>query len=287
MSDIAKYIILLVLAAGIIGMTACNHKTSDKKIIIASIEPQKWLLEQIVGDKMDIRIFLPANVDPENFDPPISLVKDAANSVAFMKTGYLPWEDLLTERIKDGNKNIIIFDTSVGIIPITDTHKHKDKKHENIDPHIWSSVKNAKIIAGNMVDNICEIDPQNSAYYRANFEQLSVRLNSMDQRYDSLLSNASNRNFIVYHPILSYFARDYNLMQIPLGNDGKEFSLSSLYNKITELDDDIIYTLFYQPNGEESKLNSLINNKNIKWIEINPTAADWNKEMDKIVNALI
>lgn len=283
MAETTKYIILLIAAASVTLLLGCRRNNSDRKIVIVSIEPQRWILEKIVGDKIQVISFLNGNSDPENFDPPLSTIKSASKSLSYFKTGFLPWEDMIVERIKGGNDGMKMVTVANGIKPVTGTHGHGHS--DEVDPHIWTSVKNAKIIAKNMFDAITELDSMNSSYYKENFDKLINELNSLDSAFESI-KNQNSKNIIVYHPILSYLARDYNFNQIVIGSENKEFSISNLKDKLQEIDDNPYSIAFYQPNGELGQLNALLGKTDIRMIEINPMNYDWDIEMNKILEAL-
>lgn len=52
----------------------------------------------------------------------------------------------------------------------------------------------------------------------------------MDSVIASRLAPAKGKAFLVWHPSLSYFARDYGLRQIAIGQEHKESSISGLTN---------------------------------------------------------
>ena len=55
-----------------------------------------------------------------------------------------------------------------------------------------------------------------------------------DVRIDSMLRLAPARAFIVRHPSLSYFSRDYLLEQVAVGADNKELSVASVKRALDE-----------------------------------------------------
>ena len=167
MTDIVRYILLLLAAAAVAAVPGCSAKKSARPIVTVSIDPQKWLLDSIVGDRVEVKSLLPGDANPENFDPPLATLRDASRSLLYMKMGHLPWEDALGERLLEGNRTMKIVDTSEGIDLITDgghAHLHNDADgdhhdHSGADPHTWTSVRNARVIASNMVNALVEADP--------------------------------------------------------------------------------------------------------------------------------
>ena len=72
-----KFVKILFVAAATIGVGSCSSYTSEggNKIITVSIEPQRWILERIVGDKFEVNTILSVGADPENFEPSLSDMK--------------------------------------------------------------------------------------------------------------------------------------------------------------------------------------------------------------------
>ena len=72
--------------------------------------------------------------------------------------------------------------------------------------------------------------PADSAYFAERFAATESRLDSLDSVIASRLAPAKGKAFLVWHPSLSYFARDYGLRQIAVGQEHKESSISGLTN---------------------------------------------------------
>lgn len=127
--------------------------------------------------------------------------------------------------------HIQVFDTSTGVDLIFESaFDHGDHRHEGgVEPHIWNSTANALIIAGNTFKALTVLDKGNEAYYKARYDSLCQRIEQTDSLIRQTLSvPGADRAFIIYHPALSYFARDYGLHQISIEEGGKEPSPAHL-----------------------------------------------------------
>lgn len=230
-----KIVKIIVSIASICSLMGCREKVADEGKLTVSIEPQRFLLESIAGPKWHVTSLLSRGEDPENFDPPMSALRDLYDSKAYFPVGTIEFEHHLLEHTDGGPT---VFDTSQGITLISGTHcNHHDKEyaddhHHDTDPHIWSSLRNARIMAGNMLDAMISIDPADSAQYRENYRKLTMRLDSAAKVIERNLAPVKGESFMVWHPSLSYFAADYGLHQIPLGMDNKEMSVSTFRSNI-------------------------------------------------------
>lgn len=296
MTDIVRYTLMLLGAAAVAALAGCSSKGGARPVVTVSIDPQKWLLDSIVGDRVEVRTLLPGDANPENFDPPLAALRDASRGIVYMKMGHLPWEDALASRLKEGNSALRVVDTSEGIELITDgghSHLHNDADgdhhdHSGADPHTWTSVRNARVIASNMLDAMVEADPVNADLYRRRHADLDRNLARMDSTMASRLAPVSGRAFLVWHPSLSYFARDYGLTQIALGGGGKEISLPGLMERLRAVPSGSErLVMFVQPQMDESGRSDAISQATgARKALFNPMASDWDKTMMQLVDEL-
>lgn len=242
------YITLFSLMLTCVGLlAACSAGPSDKPIVTVSIEPQKYLLEQITGDKVEVRTLIANGANPETYDPSLTHVLNLSKSIGFLRMGNIGFEAAILDKIREEDPDLPIYNTSLGIIPVVGTHSHDGVSHDAVDPHTWSSVKNAKIIADNMLKAMIEIDPANKGYYTRNHDRFAHHLDSLDNALAAKLAPHAGEAFMVWHPSLSYFARDYGLVQIPAGNaDNKEVAITALKESIDHADEHQVRIFFYQ-----------------------------------------
>lgn len=275
-----------------LSFSACGDKDRDNRRVIAvSIEPQREILEHIVGDKFKIVTIMSGGDNPETFEPSPMRRVDIENSEAYFTVGLLPFENSLKKSSADKNKFV---DTSEGINLIYGTHSHEsikdDKRHVHThtmaDPHIWTSVKNAKIMAMNMTEKMTDIDPANAPTYRDNLARYCTYLDSIDTAFAHKLSKSVKKGFLVWHPSLSYFAKDYNLEQISVSSDTKEASVSSLTDVIKKAKTDSINVLFYQQEFDNRQAEMIGKSIDARLITIRPSAYDWVNELSVIVDGL-
>ena len=281
--------VVLSLALATLGaLVACSTRTSQKPVITVSIQPQKFLLEQIVGDKIDVRCLLANGGNPESYEPSLTHLMNLENSEAYFQIGNIGFESAIIDRIRNNNPKLKIFNTSDSIRLIIGTHgdcSEHGHSHE-VDPHTWSSVKNGKIIAANMYKAMVNMDPANEKIYTRNYNRLAVRLDSLDNKIDSLLRDKRGTAFMVWHPSLSYFARDYGLRQISIGVEGKEESVQRIQSKIDEAKA-MDATVFFTQKDFDSRQASVISQETgADVVAINPLNYDWDKELYGVAVAL-
>lgn len=264
---------------------SCNRSEKvDKATIAVAIEPQQYILEQLVGDRYDVVSLIPSGANPEMFDPTFADMEKVTNAAAFMAVGHLPMEQKIIAALL--NKKVKIVDTSNGIELIYGTHSHGDHSHTVVDPHVWASVKNVKIIARNMVDALIEIDTEHSAEYQANYQKFIAELDALDDAIGKELSDAKGNSFVMWHPSLSYFARDYSLRQLAIGHDNKELSVSQFKSGVDKSNEGNVRVFFTQAEFDSEKTAQLAAQVGADTVMVNLMGKNFISELKKCADAI-
>ncbi|MCC8113914.1 MAG: zinc ABC transporter substrate-binding protein [Bacteroidales bacterium] len=278
-----RYILSLGFALLLLTSWSCKKSAAEaeKPILLVSIEPQRKMLEELAEPYYSVVTLLPPGSNPETFEPTVAQRMRAAKSQAYFPIGYLPFEEALSATF-EGKAPVV--DTSAGIELLSDTHSHGDHDHAVADPHIWSSLRNGKIMAQNMAAALAQLDPEHAQEYRERSAQLSARLDSLDAVAAQAASGA--QAFAVWHPSLSYFARDYGLKQIAVGQESKEVSLKELKRIIEEAREDSVKVFFFQREYDSRQADNLNQEIGSRLVVIDPLAYDWDTELIRIADEL-
>ncbi len=270
---------------------SCSSRKTDEHTLVVSLEPQRAILEAIVGDRFTVTTLLPSGANPETFEPTIKTRKAVDNASAYFYIGNIPFEDKIIETLPP---TVTTVNTSTGIVPVYGTHNHEhhhdavgDEHHHNdIDPHTWTSVRNAHIIATNMFEALKKLDPDGSDYYTKRYLGYIAHLDSLDNAFASRLSTQPDKAFAIWHPSLSYFARDYGLEQIAVGFENKEVSPLRLAEVAKHAKAEGVTVLFFQKEYDSRQVQSLNSALNAKIVIINPLAYDWEQQLENVTHAL-
>lgn len=302
-----KYIVYILLSLPVI-MLGCADgvKKEETRTISVTINPQKYFLEQIVGDKFNVNCIVPTGSNPESFDPAPSQMVALSKSEAFFKVGYLGIENTLLEKARQNNPNLKLIDCSEGIVPMDGNlhedcgHDHGDEQHQHHhhhhhdvhighaggDPHIWSSPLTARTMVENMYLAVSEIDSVNKDFYKINYEKLMSEINHTDSIISGLIAKAPSKSFIIYHPALSYFAHEYGLTQYSIEHEGKNPSPSQLRQLIDMAKAEGVKVVFIQQEFDTKNAQTVADAIGGKAMVIDLMSYDWHGEMIKIARAL-
>lgn len=273
-----KFCILLA-ALSVVG--GCRNKAAvtDKPVVTVSIEPQRWALERLAGDNVEVRCLLARGGNPESYEPAFSHLATLEHSSAYITMGNLGFEEAIIGKVKANIPGLTIYCASDSIELLHASHGHHD---HGADPHVWSSAPNMRIMASNMLRALLDIDPANAATYHERFTALAQHIDSIDRLCDSILTPIKGSAFLVWHPSLSYFARDYGLHQISLGSEGKEHSVADTRRLLQYADSARIFLI--QKDFDPSQAQALIND--IETHTIDPLNYDWDTELVTTARAI-
>jgi zinc transport system substrate-binding protein len=187
--------------------------------------------------------------DPHTYEPKPAQMAALSDSAIFFRMG-VEYENAWLDRISSTNPKMEIVDLSEGIqkLPMP-AHQGEQEaaSGEGKDPHVWTSPALVKSMAEKIYTELSGLDPANKLVYKSNLESFIKDIDTLDSEIRSSLSGISNRRFMVFHPGWGYFARDYNLEEIPIEVGGSEPSASELAALIDRARADNIDVVFAQP----------------------------------------
>jgi zinc transport system substrate-binding protein len=148
------------------------------------------------------------------------------------------------------------------------------------------STSNAKIIVRNIYRALAEIDSKDSIYFKSNLTKLLEKIEITDINVRESISKNKTLTFLIYHPALTYFARDYGLTQIPIEEEGREPSAAQLQQTISTAKKKMVKIIFIQKEFANRNTSIVEQGTNAQKVEINPLSYNWNKEMENIAMKL-
>ena len=270
-------------------LSACGNTTqkSEKPILTVTLEPLRYFTEAIAGDNYEVVSMVPKGSSPESYDPTPQQLVNLSKSQAYFRIGYIGFEQAWMKKLEANCPNMEVYNTSKGIDLIRDKgHWHGDHFHEGgVEPHVWNSTQNALIIADNIYQALCELDSTHQEDYQKRLDVLKQTIRQTDANICTLLENADS-TFLIYHPALSYFARDYGLKQVSIEEGGKEPSPAQLKALIETCRNENVHTIFVQQEFDQRNAQLIAHELGINIVSINPLSYDWVKEMIRIAEAL-
>lgn len=259
--------------------------------VTVSIAPLKYFVEQIGGDRVRTEVFVPAGASPATFEPKPRQMVQLAESRLFIAVG-VPFERAWLPRIANANPAISIVKATAGmkLMPMQD-HHHDGGDHEGdrdilFDPHVWNAPSMCREMAGTILSALVRTDPAGSNVFQRNYDRLLDRINDVDGRIRTLLTNLSGVHFMVYHPSWGYFAREYGLIQVPVEVEGKEPGPRELAEIIRLAKKESIKVIFIQPQFSKKSAQTIAKAINGRVVIADPLAEDWGNNLVKVAGAV-
>lgn len=281
-----KYFLIFTL----IGLVACQPKQKiQADMISVSILPQQYFVDQISGGKIKVNVLVPPGSSPHNYSVLPSQMEELAHSKAWLQVGLLTFEEAWKEKFADTNPDLAIINTSEGI-QLMDGGEH-DHEHEEMgghshettaDPHVWLAPEEVKILAKNTLLALQSAFPEQSESLSQNYNQFILKIDSLDAWIKTELAPLQNRNILIFHPTLGYFAREYGITQIPLELEGKEPSPKHMKTIVDQARQQNIRIVFIQKEFDAENALQLSREIGGEVVTIDPLEYNWEKQMRDI-----
>lgn len=222
--------------------------------VFVSIPPQKWLTDRIGGDRVSSHVLIDKGQDPHTFEPtPVQIAKLANASLYF--TTDMPFEKTIVRILQQNGTTLHIVNAAedVSKIPIQihhDEHGHHDhgaKQQQNLDPHIWLSPINLKLMARTITDALINEDPTHREAYERNLAQALETLDEVHKKLKQQLAPYQGETIFVFHPSFGYFTQTYNLHQEAVEVAGKAPTPKQLVTIIRKAKEEKVRVIFVQP----------------------------------------
>ncbi len=277
---------LLLAACG--GPAKNSDKDKGKAVVSVSIAPYKYFVEAIGGDDFEVNILVPAGASPHTYEPTMAQIQALSNSLAYISNGYLDFELAWLYRFYEVNPSmkIISFANNQELL-YSKAWQHDDHMHyEGVDPHFWISPKSAYRIASDLKGLLVTLKPESAAVYEENYTRLVAEIAALDDEVNKMLAQYASRSFMIYHPVLGYFARDYSLQQVAVEHEGKEPSPGALKSLVDNARSLGIKTIFVQPEFDRKNSEVIATEIGAGVVTIDPLSADWPGSIRDIAAAL-
>ncbi len=267
-------VIMLIL----IGCTE-NTDINGKITVATSIPPVAQFIEKVCKEKVNIITLLPSGASPETYEPSLKDKQALENARLYFSVGLPMEENSVIPTLNDNTLNIELYKT-------VNKHYNDLYEDEHRDPHIWLSVKRAKIMINEIAEKFAVIDANNADFYKSNATEYIKELDNLDTEIKNIFKNKMNKKFIVFHPAFNYFAEDFGLYSYALEEHGKETTAKNLSLMIDFAKKENIKTVFYQAEASAKMPETFANEISGKAIKLYPLAYNYTENLKSIANEI-
>lgn len=296
---------------------SCEINDTGKLRVFVSILPQKYFVERIGGELVDVAVMVAPGMNPSSYDPLPGQMSALAAAEMYFRIG-VPFEDVWISRIKRNYPNLAIIDTRKNITlrrmetvhTITEqtrpdslsadsvavyTHlaieqEHDDHTHTHesgrYDPHIWLNPDFVKIQAETICDALCDAAPAHEREFRKNLEAFHSELDRLSNDITTELSGITNKSMLVFHPAWGYFTDRFGLKQIPVEIEGKEPGPAQLAAIIDFARRENIDIIVVQSQFSTRLAETIASEINGTVLQIDPLAEHYSKNLREAAKAI-
>ena len=184
-------------------------------------------------DKAEVVLILPQGAEPHAFEPKPDDIKRIIESDVFFYVSdeMEPW----VSKIKNEKSKAMFVNLSKGI---KQRNTNNEESEENMDPHYWLDLGNARLMTNEISKVFISADPKNSDYFKSNSEILKNNLDKIDNEFAITLKTCKTKS--VYHAghfAFGYLADRYGLTYQAIQgyspeSDAKAQDVASFINQI-------------------------------------------------------
>ena len=242
-----------------------KSEETKKLSIVTTIFPAYDWVKQVVGDNKNVEIsfLIDKGVDLHSYQASAADIAKITDSDLFVYVGGES-DDWAEDIIKENpNLKYINMVDSIGEAALaeelvegmqdeeehdneSEEHANEEGEHEDgeeeIDEHVWLSIKNAETIVSAIEAKLAEIDPDNKAEYEKNANDYLAKLDELDKEYKDTLSSIQNKTIIVGDRFpFRYLVNEYGIKYYAAfkgcdaGSEASFETVKFLANKMDEL----------------------------------------------------
>lgn len=311
-----KYFIYCLLVGIVV---SCSSSPDKDRTVSVSILPQRYFVERIAGDFVKVNVMIPPGANPAASDLSPEQLKALYNSSVYFAIGYLPFEVTHLYPVLNELPGIQVVSHSEGIDLLEGScnhshgedivgeehqcsgedcdhdHAHHECDHaaehvhsgltagdhsiKQVDPHIWMSPAYAKRMAASVAEVFSKKFPAEKERFDRNYKRLEAEIDSIDREARRITGVKQEKTIAIYHPALTYFAKDYGMEQVAIESEGKEPNPVHIRETIELCRAKGIRIVFIQSQFDVENAKAVAREIGGEVIAIDPLNPDWKSEM--------
>lgn len=288
-----------------LGVSALTPLALAKPVIVTSIKPVSMVVAAIAGDKADIEQIVSSTASPHDFAMRPSDLKKIINADTVVWVGE-SLERFLEKPLENAGKEESSIEwlalDGMALHNFAKEHHHDEDEedhdheghddhdhhvadgnheehegheghhHDGVDPHVWLSPDNVKVLAKAVTARLVSLDSANAGYYQDNLAAFEKGLSAKDAEIRKALNKVSKVPYIVFHDGYSYFEQHYGLShagEITVSPERKPGA-----KKVAEIRHEIqenkVQCVFSEPQFSPAIVKTLLEGSDVKTAPLDP-----------------
>lgn len=191
--------------------------------ITATVSPLADLVARVGGERVEVRSLVPPGADSHTYAPRPRDAMRLEDADLYLGIG-LALNDgavrLARTNLRDDARLVLLGEEWLDLDALVYDHPAGDRTDVPRDaaglgpnPHVWTSLRNARALVVGIVAVLSELDPDDAAGHAERGDALIADLETLDARIVEAVAtiDATDRALVTYHDAWIYFARDYGL----------------------------------------------------------------------------
>ncbi|MEA3232352.1 MAG: zinc ABC transporter substrate-binding protein [Thermodesulfobacteriota bacterium] len=264
--------------------------SADKLTVFVSILPQKYFVQQIGKDFVDVHVMVLPGASPATYEPKPRQMTTLSRADIYFSIG-VPFEKAWLQKIVAATPEMKLIPIDRGIKKISMMPVHEDEKkdhhdHGALDPHIWLSPPLVKKQARTILEALIEVDPDKALEYQSNYDVFIFEIDRLDMELKNIFADRQGLKFMVFHPSWGYFARTYGLMQVPIEIEGKDPKPAQLKKLIETARAQHIKVVFVQPQFSSRSARQIAREIGGQVVTADSLALNWSENLEEVAGKI-
>lgn len=287
-------VVLSVLLTACGGQEKKEASSNEKIQVMTTFYPMYEFTKQVVGDKGDVELLIPAGTEPHDFEPSAKDLAKISDSDVFVYNSpeLETWTDNLTDTIDTKQTEIIQASKDIKLMEGTEhdheeAHDHDTQEHEEhghsheLDPHVWLDPALAIKEVETIRDQLSKKYPDDKAAFEKNAASYIDELKKLDEEFQTALKDAKNKTFVTQHAAFGYLANQYGLTQEAIAgiSPDQEPSPSRLSELKHYVDDNQVKVIYFEENASSKVAETLSKETGVKLEVLNPLESLTDKQI--------
>ena len=265
----------------------------SRPLLFVTIPPQRWLVQQLAGEAVDVRVVVAPGQNPHTYEPSGRQLALLAQAQGWLTIG-LPFERTLIAKVRSMQPSLIEYPIHKGIARLSETmsppHRHAPGEacsEDGTDPHIWLTPANMAHLGTNTCLALKHVLPGKVVELDAALTRLTDDSVALQRTLAETLRPVRGRSFWVYHPSWSYLAQTFDLVQRAVEADGREPTPRQLAALIQSAQAARVRVLFADPQVDPRPIRALATQIGAAVVVLDPLAENWDANMRHVAGALL
>lgn len=251
-------LLLASVAAILLPAAACSEGSSSgdgsgRPTVAAAFYPLQYLAQEVGGDAIDVVTLVPPGSEAHEYEPtPKQLTALAdASLVLYLGNDFQPSLQKAIGTLPSSARKVDLL-TSVPLLPFGQEigQGSNEEDHGELDPHVWLSPANMRLMAAAVADALAELVPDQAAVIRGNATALEARLTALDAAMTAGLARCESPYLVTGHHAFGYLADQYGLTQVSIAglSPAEEPSAATLEDVAAFAAEHDVTTIFFEEN---------------------------------------